>query len=239
MLNNTELVIRESTDRTRQVLVDTLADRNHLQLPQFESEDSRIAVTKAVSITRDREENLQPLVETRIMEDLQFLAIGNRRQAITPKHQKTFEWVFQETSEGQRPWDNFADWLREGNGTYWINGKAGSGKSTLMRFIYESPQTQQDLQKWAGSTPFMSAGYFFWNSGTREQRSQAGLLCSLLHEVLSHRPALIPIILPWHWALGYSQAAEAVDQAYISLRKYSFSETRLLQAFKALVKLEI
>jgi len=236
MLNNTELVIRESTDRTRQVIIDALADQSRLQLTSSESEDSRIEVTEALSTTRSREQTARRAVEKRVLEDLSFPSMGNRRQEITPKHQKTFEWVFEESSEEQRPWSNFADWLREGNGTYWINGKAGSGKSTLMRFIYESTQTRQELQKWAGSTPFMSAGYFFWNSGTFEQRSLAGLLRSLLHEALSRHPALISIVLPWYWAVGYSQAVEAADPAHASIKEFSFTESRLLQAFEALVK---
>jgi hypothetical protein len=42
---------------------------------------------------------------------------------------------------------------------YWINGKAGSGKSTLMRFIYCSPCTQQALHKRAGNLELETASF--------------------------------------------------------------------------------
>ena len=43
-----------------------------------------------------------------------------------------------------------------------------------------------------------------WNNGTLEQRSQFGLLRSLLFEVLREYTDLIPIVLPWLWARQYS-----------------------------------
>src|SRR2546421_12960327 len=51
---------------------------------------------------------------------------------------------------------------------YWINGKAGSGKSTLMRFVYCSPCTQQALHKRTGNLElalFLSGR--FWGAGSR------------------------------------------------------------------------
>lgn len=42
----------------------------------------------------------------------------------------------QDVDEGQGPlWDDFSVWLKSGQGLYRINGKAGSGKSTLMNYL--------------------------------------------------------------------------------------------------------
>ncbi len=51
-------------------------------------------------------------------------------------YQKTFQWIFRSTSESTA-WDNFTSYLSRTdiNTPYFINGKAGSGKSTLMKFI--------------------------------------------------------------------------------------------------------
>lgn len=38
-------------------------------------------------------------------------------------------------------WNDFVAWLEEGDGLYWIAGKAGSGKSTLMKYIASHPST--------------------------------------------------------------------------------------------------
>jgi hypothetical protein len=53
---------------------------------------------------------------------------------------------------------------------YCVNGKAGSGRSTLMRFIYCSPCTQQVLHKRAGNLELEMASFLggrFWGAGSR------------------------------------------------------------------------
>lgn len=65
-----------------------------------------------------------------------------------------------------RPWTNFASWLEHKvevpakNQTYWINGKAGSGKSTLMKFILEHDKLYESLRKWAGSSTLLILNFF-------------------------------------------------------------------------------
>lgn len=44
----------------------------------------------------------------------------------------------------------FVRWLSAEASIFHISGKLGSGKSTLMRFLYSHPRTQQELEKWAG-----------------------------------------------------------------------------------------
>ncbi|RWA09894.1 hypothetical protein EKO27_g5209 [Xylaria grammica] len=44
-----------------------------------------------------------------------------------------------------RPWYSFEHWLRSGHNTYWINGKLGSGKTTLVKYLIESPLTTKAL----------------------------------------------------------------------------------------------
>ena len=67
--------------------------------------------------------------------------------------------------QGQ-PWSNFVDWLEHGDGVYWINGKAGSGKSTLMRFITNELLMTKALHKWINGSDLMVSSFFFWNPGT-------------------------------------------------------------------------
>ncbi len=120
-------------------------------------------------------------IEICILKSLQFSTMNHRRMDISEAHQKTFSWIFDESPSQRRPWSNFIKWLREGSGLYWINGKAGSGKSTLLRYIYESSNTSQHLRAWAKGSDLGIAAFFFWNSGSEEQRSQTGLLRSLLY----------------------------------------------------------
>lgn len=46
--------------------------------------------------------------------------------------------------------EKWINWLSSGNGIFHIAGKLGSGKSTLMKFLCDHPQTKVALQKWAG-----------------------------------------------------------------------------------------
>ncbi|RYP38019.1 hypothetical protein DL766_001201 [Monosporascus sp. MC13-8B] len=48
-------------------------------------------------------------------------------------------------------WDSFIEWLKSDNDIYWIRGKAGSGKSTLVKFILSNPRTKNSILNEFGS----------------------------------------------------------------------------------------
>ncbi|MCJ1394529.1 hypothetical protein MMC18_007408 [Xylographa bjoerkii] len=79
----------------------------------------------------------------------------------------------------------YGDWL-EGKNTstiFWVQGKPGSGKSTLMKFAMSHPSTRAHLQ--ANSSGFwVVAGYFFHDRGTSVQKSIEGFLQEVLHQIL-------------------------------------------------------
>jgi hypothetical protein len=106
-------------------------------------------------------------------------------------------------TQGQ-PSLKFADWLENDGGIYWISGKAGSRKSTLMKYLCGQERTSKILQKWAGSERLVFASYFFWSAGYQMQKSQEGLLRSLLYQVLKECPALIGTALPSWWETNHS-----------------------------------
>ncbi|KUJ15134.1 uncharacterized protein LY89DRAFT_587891, partial [Mollisia scopiformis] len=83
------------------------------------------------------------------------------------------------------------DWLGAQSEVFWIKGKAGSGKSTLMKFLSNHPETLNHLRAWAGNQQLITARFFFWNSGTALQKSQTGLLRSLLFEILRQCPEVL------------------------------------------------
>lgn len=122
------------------------------------------------------------------------------------------------------PWDDLKKWLREGNGIYWLSGKAGSGKSTLMKYIDQDPRTMEFLEEWASPMPLARASFYFWNPGTSMQKSQLGLLRSLLYEILLKRPSLIPKVLPSHWQSGSAHGWSS----------FSWTLSGLLSALKVL-----
>lgn len=146
-------------------------------------------------------ENLKTLTEEsenvekcqNILRSLRFPSIKVRHDLIKPAHAETFGWVFRNTSS------TFNKWLLSGDGIYWIQGKAGSGKSTLMRFMSEHPECQSVLAEWAGDATLHTGSYFFWNAGNSMQKSQRGLLQTLLYQVLKEVPELIEQVCPQIW----------------------------------------
>ncbi|KAL2850309.1 hypothetical protein BJY01DRAFT_245481 [Aspergillus pseudoustus] len=84
----------------------------------------------------DSGQDLQSQVTSQLIGDLSFPAIEYREDAIIEAHRETFRWIF---SDQFPPARSFVNWLRRGGGVYWINGKAGSGKSTLMKYIFQQP----------------------------------------------------------------------------------------------------
>jgi hypothetical protein len=117
-----------------------------------------------------------------VMDKLYFARKDDRYDDIVTAHQNTFNWALE--SDDSADWPNLADWLREDGGVYWISGKAGSGKSTLMKYLYQDPRFMKSLNVWAGGDHLIVADYYFWSSGAEIQRSQEGLLRSLLWQVL-------------------------------------------------------
>jgi hypothetical protein len=130
-----------------------------------------------------------------------------RAEAVAKAHDKTFQWIFRDPKICHKPWDNFVSWLSYGSGIYWIQGKAASGKSTLMRFIRNNSMTHQNLQVWASGSEVMTSDFCFWNGGLEDQRSHVGLLRSLLYEILRYRKSLIPKVFSEEWERLYGLAA--------------------------------
>ncbi|KAH6662031.1 hypothetical protein B0J14DRAFT_457035, partial [Halenospora varia] len=93
---------------------------------------------------------LDEMTASTVLQSLKFPTTTHRSQEINEAHEKTFEWIFRDPEDGFRPWSNFVEWLQTDGQLYWINGRAGSGKSTLMRYIYENKITRH-LTDWAGN----------------------------------------------------------------------------------------
>ena len=84
-------------------------------------------------------------------------------------------------SEHPRLWYDFVAFLESDEPLYWISGKPGSGKSTLVKFVLARQETREALAKWKEATQLLS--HFFWSPGQKMQRCIKGLLCSLLYQV--------------------------------------------------------
>ncbi|KAI4267644.1 MAG: hypothetical protein L6R38_008160, partial [Xanthoria sp. 2 TBL-2021] len=137
------------------------------------------------------------LSHTRLLESLFFPEIVSREEQIPEAFEGTCRWIFDSSDDRKsrtRPWSNFCKWLETENGVYWISGKPGSGKSTLMKYIVTNDRTPQLLAEWEKGTDLIVISFFFWNAGMALQKSCTGLLRSLLYQIATQWPALANLV---------------------------------------------
>ncbi|CZR69246.1 uncharacterized protein PAC_19146 [Phialocephala subalpina] len=226
----------EEHRRTREMIVNLEYKQSAQQSSPIETITASIEL---LSVSDKEERKLRRSVQREIISSLEYPSMTSRYENIVEAYPTTFEWAFHDSTDEQMPWSNLSQWLKTGDGVYWINGKAGSGKSTLMKHIFEQERTRQYLNRWArGSDGFKGKGilicfatFFFWNSGTQEQKSQSGLLRSLLFQVLSHNPELVSIAFPDIWATTYSGLINDTSLEF----DHIFTLGRLITAFRAII----
>jgi len=146
-----------------------------------------------------------------VLESLFFPEILHRQNVVPVSHKDTSGWIFSDGSS--RPlmttpaWIfetdatlrdsplKFVEWLEEKDDIYWIRGKPGSGKSTLMKFIAGHAKTTQKLQRWSDGRQITVASHFFSSVGSSLQRSQEGLFRAILFKIFRACPELISMAL--------------------------------------------
>ncbi|KAM7216397.1 hypothetical protein V8F06_008217 [Rhypophila decipiens] len=114
------------------------------------------------------------------LEDDSLIVTQNQDQAITTSD------CPHETASLNLPWRCFPCWLDSTdtcNKLYWLQGKPGSGKSTLMKFLVSEKSIWTDL-KVSESDPLIIK-HFFWAAGNLLQKSLRGLLLVMLSQFLS------------------------------------------------------
>ncbi|ESA43457.1 uncharacterized protein NCU08537 [Neurospora crassa OR74A] len=127
-----------------------------------------------------------------ILQSLAFPDLNSRRDHVSESHEKTLGWIFSSKKHGK--WDSFVEWLGSSERIYWIEGKPGSGKSTLMKLLVRDERTRQGLRSWSGHPIILS--HFLWISGTKDQRSLHKLLCSLVYQLLKEEQGLVDQLIP-------------------------------------------
>ena len=160
-------------------------------------EDDLRDISMKVTNMNIQERHLE--AEQAILDLLFFPQIEERHEWIPTAHHRTFNWIFEQPSTVQLNWSNLNHWLLSGEGLYWVFGKAGSGKSTLMKHIYHDTRTMSRLKIWANGANLVTASCYFWNPGTTMQKSHLGLLQSLLYEIMAEHRDLMPLLFPRRW----------------------------------------
>jgi len=137
-------------------------------------------------------------VAANIISSLYFEALPIRHEAIASNYKNTSKWIYLIPS--------FRGWLGSGNGIFWISGKPGSGKSTLMKYLADNYETERILTEWSKPHKVTIAAHYFWYLGTAMQKSLLGLLRTLVFDILRKMPWSVRSLCPSRW----KQASENI-----------------------------
>ena len=184
---------------------------NHRKLARFSSmEDIKfqrvVSVlqdwVKASSEKQDNQQHLQSADEASALPDglvfdkelkeclmsLHSPEAQKRFENIEPAYCETYNWLFEHQV-------GFEDWLEGKNSSniYWVQGKPGSGKSTVMKFAISHHLTRKLLSKYNDSF-WVVAGFFFHDRGTTVQKSAEGFLREVLYQLIHHQKQLFVIV---------------------------------------------
>ncbi|KAI6359913.1 hypothetical protein MCOR25_006902 [Pyricularia grisea] len=128
----------------------------------------------------------------KLVQSFRFPDLNRRRNMISETCPETYQWIFKRADQikaqemtdvySESPcWPSFSDWIKSETCFFWISGKAGSGKSTLMNFILKSTRTRELLDQWKSGAVIIS--HFFWRAGSTLENSLMGMFCSLVYQL--------------------------------------------------------
>ncbi|KAM0812584.1 putative NACHT domain-containing protein [Seiridium cardinale] len=164
-----------------------------------------------------------------IISTLHRAELDDRQNSVENRARHTFEWVFEKKEL------EFRNWLRSGVNPYWIRGKPGSGKSTLMKFILKDTRSLQQLNHYKQSCRVIVASFFFHHRGSLLQKSLEGLLRSILTQILTQQPQLAAIVEPTIkevMSLEFPMSKQRLNEV---LKSYQWNESLLWNAFRLLL----
>ena len=179
----------------------------------------------------------------KILESLFYPDISSRQEQVDDQFdgiKNSYDWIFEEPPIRKLGpyhhgywWDDFARWLRVGHGVYWINGKAGSGKSTLMNCICNHSRRLELLGEWCSSRRLLTPAFFFWNAGTRLQKSIDGLLRSLVYQMLKECRELVGCFGVSHYQRSSTRPLIALTERAFAYLDSKSSSSDLAQSLEA------
>ncbi|RDW63383.1 hypothetical protein BP6252_10928 [Coleophoma cylindrospora] len=156
-----------------------------------------------------------------VLGSLHFKAMSVRQDNVAEAYTDTFKWTFRQSKNAGKNVRKiyFSEWLTTQEGIFWVSGKPGSGKSTLMKYLCDHNSTREALTLWAQPQEPVISTHFFWSSGTTMQKSQEGLLRSLLYDVFKQCPKVVQEICPGRWAAAKRDDSEPEPWSLKELRQ--------------------
>ena len=119
--------------------------------------------------------NISQDTRNSLVDMLYFMKIDERLTSLSAAQGRTCRWFLSK--------DEYVSWRGgeenpDHNNFMWIKGHPGTGKSTLMKFLFEDSKDKAKLKPLQ-----ITLSFFFLAQGTIEERSKIGLYRSLPHQL--------------------------------------------------------
>jgi energy-coupling factor transporter ATP-binding protein EcfA2 len=177
-LDNPTLEIRRHISRNHM----DMCRFSGLQDPEYRKVEAALKHILGTIETRSRcasggpiENSIPDDLRTSLIERLYFAKIDERLTHLTPAQGSTCRW-FLDTPQ-YTLWRDITQQADHG-GFLWIKGNPGTGKSTLMKFLFE-----QAMEETRNDPSQITLSFFFLARGTAEEKSTTGLYRSVLHQL--------------------------------------------------------
>ncbi|KAI4616408.1 uncharacterized protein J4E87_008674 [Alternaria ethzedia] len=191
--------------------------------------DRKITETVDVSALSDTFENsvvsndMERRFASLMLARLHFTGMHDRYKAIPIAHPGTSRWIFDASPEQPNTddFDSFPRWLAAtgSSNTYWISGKPGTGKSTLMKFVFSHRCTTAHLRAWAKGRKLVKGSFFLSSLGNDMQKSRMGLLQTLLHSALKGDTEILIQVFLHRWQQFLASGGGRQPFTWLELRQ--------------------
>lgn len=202
LLSNTTSMIQSNNNNKPQTSLETDLMNAMLNHPQRMEEEglARLQISP----------NRLARVRNQFIGMFWYDSMFDREAGVAEAHPDTLNWIFRPAGDDTNSWNNFSQWLWSEERLYWITGKMGSGKSTLMKYILEELPPAAGIER--RCTPHLLrcgqrqrlciATFYFWagsNEKTRIQTSVEGMYRTLLTQILDAYPEAASRVSPRRW----------------------------------------
>ena len=126
-----------------------------------------------------------------VQSSLDFQERQDRFDQIEPAHQGTLDWLYERQTD-------LSTWIDNGAGIYWIRGKAGSGKSILMKSLHQSMSEKLAQEEYRSSSSKANIWFFFHERGSYLQNSFEGLLRATIVQLMRKEVKLAEMVAKFY-----------------------------------------
>lgn len=190
-LNDQDVLLKQSMQTLSLDVSSSIKGSETKTMSRFDAQD--IQLKDSAERQQSQAEHMwkveQDALRRRLLDALAYAEINERRNMIEGRvgeFGQTYKWIFEESTYKDH---KFVNWLQSGENIFWISGKPGSGKSSLLAYIYlhlrPDSRVFNFIEDWAYPRSVkLLTFWFFRPAASRLLKSLEGFWRSLCFQIL-------------------------------------------------------